>query len=104
MASNAPVRINVNVDQETKDKASALFDDLGLSMASAINMFLKQAVREKALPFTPAVEPKRVDFDTLPAYSQERILAGVADIEAGRVFTLDEMDAEFEKARTAWQK
>jgi DNA-damage-inducible protein J len=104
MASNAPVRVNVNVDPEIKEQASELFEDLGLNMASAINMFLKQAIREKALPFTPSLEPKRVAFEELPAYNQERILAGISDLEAGRTVSLDQMDEQFNKARAEWQK
>lgn len=43
--------ITVRVDAETKKEAEALFAELGLPMSTAINIFLKQAVREGKIPF-----------------------------------------------------
>ena len=42
--------INIRTDSEVKSQAQALFSQLGLDMSTAINMFLRQAVRERALP------------------------------------------------------
>ncbi|MCK4508764.1 MAG: type II toxin-antitoxin system RelB/DinJ family antitoxin [Desulfuromonadales bacterium] len=43
--------IRARIDSDTKDKAQAIFESLGLSMSDAIRMFLKQSVLEKGLPF-----------------------------------------------------
>lgn len=43
--------VNVKVPQEVKDEANKLFEELGLNMSTAINMFLKQAVKEQSIPF-----------------------------------------------------
>ena len=43
--------INVRVDSELKTQAEALFADLGLNMSTAINMFLKTAVKQDGIPF-----------------------------------------------------
>ena len=43
--------VTFRVDEETKQQSEILFDELGLNMSSAINMFLKQAIREQAIPF-----------------------------------------------------
>ncbi len=43
--------IRSRIDSDTKDKAQAIFESLGLSMSDAIRMFLKQSVLEKGLPF-----------------------------------------------------
>lgn len=48
---DAKDRIQFRVDRTTKLKATQLFNDLGLDMTNALNMFLKQAVRDKAIPF-----------------------------------------------------
>lgn len=45
------VNISVKLDEETKKEAQKLFKDLGLNLSTAINIFLKQAVREKGIPF-----------------------------------------------------
>ena len=43
--------INVRLDAILKREAEELFSDLGLNMTAAICMFLRQAVREQAIPF-----------------------------------------------------
>lgn len=43
--------INVNVNTETKEKATRIFKDLGLNMSTAINMFLTQVVKKDGIPF-----------------------------------------------------
>nr|WP_263478121.1 type II toxin-antitoxin system RelB/DinJ family antitoxin [Mobiluncus mulieris] len=55
MATPAAARINFRTDAQTKQSAEELFDALGLDMSTALNMFLKQAVREQALPIRPAL-------------------------------------------------
>ena len=47
----ATTNINVRVDKELKKAAEELFDDLGLNMSTAINMFLKSAVNYDGIPF-----------------------------------------------------
>ena len=48
------VRINLDLDEDLKENSEALFSDLGLTLASAITVFLRQAVREQGFPFTPS--------------------------------------------------
>ena len=43
--------INVMVDSTTKDAATNILNDLGLSMSTAINMFLRQVVKNEGIPF-----------------------------------------------------
>ncbi len=40
----AATNINVRVDAILKQEAEALFNDLGLNMSSAINLFLRSAI------------------------------------------------------------
>lgn len=46
-----PVSTNIKIDPELKQEAQALFNDLGMNLSTAINLFLRQAVREQAIPF-----------------------------------------------------
>ena len=41
----------INIDEETKKEAQELFKDLGMNLTTAINIFLKQAIRERGLTF-----------------------------------------------------
>ncbi|HMR49285.1 MAG TPA: type II toxin-antitoxin system RelB/DinJ family antitoxin [Arachnia sp.] len=43
--------ISVRVDDGTKEAAELLFSELGLNISVAVNAFLKQAVRERRIPF-----------------------------------------------------
>lgn len=47
----ATTNINVRVDSALKQEAEALFNDLGLSMSAAINMFLRSAINHDGIPF-----------------------------------------------------
>ena len=44
--------INIRIDAVTKSEAEALFKDLGMTVSTAINLFLKQSIRNQALPFS----------------------------------------------------
>lgn len=48
------VNVTVRVDKEIRKQAETLFNDLGLNLSSAINMFLRQAIADQAIPFKPA--------------------------------------------------
>jgi DNA-damage-inducible protein J len=45
------VNVTFRVDGELKKQADALFADLGMSLSTAFNVFLRQSVREQQLPF-----------------------------------------------------
>ena len=43
--------LNIRTDAEVKAAAEQLFDALGLNMSTAVNIFLRQAIRLGGLPF-----------------------------------------------------
>ncbi len=45
------VSTNIKIDPVLKKESQALFESFGLNLSTAINMFLRQAVREQAIPF-----------------------------------------------------
>lgn len=50
-------RISVRIDDNLKEEAIKVYDDLGMDMTTAITVFLKQSVREQRMPFQPGAEP-----------------------------------------------
>ncbi len=67
--------INVNVPSDIKDKANLLFEELGLNMTTAINMFLRKSIDEWAIPFN--VSAKRPNRELSEALQEgEGILNG----------------------------
>ena len=49
--ASTPTNLTIPIDPELKAQAKALFDELGLSLSGACNIFLRQAVREGRIPF-----------------------------------------------------
>ena len=47
----AKTTANISIDEEVKAKAQKLFADLGMDLSTAVNIFLRQAIRENAIPF-----------------------------------------------------
>jgi DNA-damage-inducible protein J len=43
--------MNIRMDDDIKRQAQHLFAEFGLDMTTAINMFLRQAIRERRIPF-----------------------------------------------------
>lgn len=48
--------LNIRVDAELKRKAEAIFNELGLNMSTAVNMFLRYSVRYNGIPFELRIE------------------------------------------------
>ena len=59
---NKTSAINIQIDSNVKKDATLVLTDLGLSMSSAINLFLKQVIKKNGLPFevTNVVENKKI--------------------------------------------
>ena len=71
-------QISLRVDDDVKRNAERTLDDIGLSMSTAINIFLKTVVRENRIPFELSADP---------FYSRENIAElekRVADIRSGK--------------------
>ena len=49
--------MNIRMDSEVKSQAQALFAQFGLDMTSAVNMFLRQSIRENRIPFELRLQP-----------------------------------------------
>jgi addiction module antitoxin, RelB/DinJ family len=48
--------ICIRIDAGLKERAEVLFNELGLSINTAVNVFLRQAVREGRIPFKVSME------------------------------------------------
>jgi len=50
-------QVNIRIDDELKDRADVLFDELGLNMTTAFTIFVKAAVRQGGIPFEVSLDP-----------------------------------------------
>lgn len=63
--------INVRIDAKLKKDAEKLFSDLGLTMSSAITLFLRSAVNNDGIPFEiKRVQLNRISEQALAEYDE----------------------------------
>ena len=83
-------QISLRVDDEVKRSAEQIFDDIGMSMSTAINIFLKKVARERRIPFEVSADP----------FYSERNMAhlrrGMAALNAGKGVEHEPIEAEDE--------
>lgn len=48
---NNSTNINIRIDKNVKETSEKVFEDLGLNMTTAVNMFLRQVIRVNGIPF-----------------------------------------------------
>lgn len=51
MAKTTSSNISIRMDSDLKSAAEALFDELGMSLSTAFNIFVRQSLREGGIPF-----------------------------------------------------
>ena len=73
MISAQTSNLTVRLDAQLKKDAEQLFNDLGMTLSGAINIFLHQALEVEGLPF--AVKKKRPNRETLAAMKEALELA-----------------------------
>ena len=64
MPSNIPAT-TIRIEPEVKKEATVILDELGLSMSTAVNAFLKALVREGGMPFEMKVKKPTSDEKTV---------------------------------------
>lgn len=43
--------LNIRTDKDIKEAAEQIFNELGISMTTAVNIFLRQTIRSNGIPF-----------------------------------------------------
>lgn len=74
----ANTSITVRIDEDLKKEADIFFDELGMSLTTAFNVFVKQCLREQRIPFeisTISSQPRK----TKPAEMPSKIIVEAAD-------------------------
>jgi len=72
------INVTIRLDKDVKERAEKMFNDFGMNLSTAFNIFTRQALRQGKIPFEI--------YD--PFYSeinQERLARSIADAESGKV-------------------
>ncbi len=88
----AAVSTNIKIDQNLKQESQELFESFGLSLSTAVNLFLRQAVREQAIPFrvgapVPNAETIKAIEDARKGVGLSRGFTSVAEL-------MEDLDAD----------
>ena len=79
--------ISIRMDAETKAKADALFNELGMNISTAFNIFVRQSLREGRIPFY--ISLNQPNNETIAAMREAK---RIADDPSVKGYTdLDEM-------------
>ena len=86
--------INVRVNPEDKRNAEIILDKLGISMATAISMYLKQIHAANGIPFSLVISeaPKELMIDDMTDIQlHERIQRGIDDVQHNRLHDISDL-------------
>lgn len=60
-AEMAKKNVTMSLDEGIKEESDKLFEELGISFSAAINIFLRQSLREGKIPFEFSTNTERGD-------------------------------------------
>ena len=94
--------LNVRIDRELKKEAESVLATLGISTSAAINLFFKQIVLNKGIPFEVKV-PYGMNAELMtPEELENEISAGVGECERGEGKEARRFFDEFDKKHGLW--
>ena len=73
----ANTHLHVRIDDDTKKQAQQILSDMGLDISTAVNIFIKQVVRNRSFPFLPSADPFYSDSNIA------HLMSVKSDAEAG---------------------
>ncbi len=91
--------VQVRVDDELKNQATAVYDALGIDLSTAVRMFLKRSVMVNGVPFD-MILPKS-DYKAEKAARALQELSSAAMENGTAEMSLEEINAEIEAVRKA---
>ena len=86
--------IQVRVNDELKNQATAVYKELGIDLSAAIRMFLKRSIAEGGFPFST-----KIDENTLKAIIAIDNIRTTSENNGNSSMTLKEINEEIKKAR-----
>jgi DNA-damage-inducible protein J len=89
--------LNIKIDRDLKKQADILFNAMGMNLTTAVNVFVRQAVQEQAIPFRIHVDDSReIALSAKAALKEAR---AQAVINGTATMTMDEINAEIQAYR-----
>lgn len=76
----AQANLNIRIDEDVKKQSEELFENLGMNMTTAINVFLRQAIRKRGIPFEITMPDDGLPKD----FDRARLRRAIAGLKAGK--------------------
>ena len=71
--------LNIRTEKEIKESAEIVLSQLGLTMSVAVNIFLRQVIRENGIPFE--LKLKEPNTETIEAIQEARLIANDKSVQ-----------------------
>ena len=83
----AQTLVNFRIDETTKMQMEQVCSELGLTMSTALNIFVKKVIREKRIPFDVSIDPFYAESN------MKDIKESIKQLEEGKVVakTIEEL-------------
>ncbi|MCL1893625.1 MAG: type II toxin-antitoxin system RelB/DinJ family antitoxin [Holophagaceae bacterium] len=94
--------LNLRINPEVKKSAETVLSQLGVPMATAVDIFLKQITLTGGIPFAVTLpkSPNSINADNMSASQiRDKLNEGLADIESGNERPAREAFAQFRESR-----
>lgn len=93
----ATTLVQVRIDDELKNQATAVYEALGIDLSTAVRMFLKRSVLVNGVPFNMTLPKGNSKAERAARALQELSNAAIANGTAE--MTLEEINAEIDAVR-----
>lgn len=92
MAKSTTTNISIRMDKDLKQAAESLFEELGMNLSTAFNIFVRQALREGGIPFM--ISEGRPNKETVSAMLEAERIAKDASVKG--YHSVDELFADLD--------
>lgn len=93
MAKSNTTNISIRMDKDLKVAAESLFEELGMNLTTAFNIFVRQSLREGGIPFK--ISEGKPNKDTFAAMLEAERIAKDPSVASYR--DVDELFADLDK-------
>ena len=96
--------LNIKINRDLKKRADILFNEMGMTLTTAVNIFVRQAVQEQAIPFRISIDSDRVAAlrakEAMKSMQEQAVANGISEMSLDEI---NEIIAEVRQERKRTQ-
>lgn len=93
MTKSNTSNISIRMDSNLKAAAEELYEELGMNLSTGFNIFVKQSLRERGIPFK--ITEGTLNIETVSAMLEAERIARDPDVKG--YYDVDELFADLDK-------